>query len=669
MRPLRRTVVTVSMIVTATFCSASFPAETARQSYSEIREPCLDYAVHKKPLFGDLHTHSSLSFDAYLSSQRNGPTETYQYAKGYPITLPNADGKQTVTAQIDRPLDFAALTDHGEFLGQVDACKTPDSLFGRLWPMCVLSRSENLWLQLISASWWTSLGGQNDSEPSLSAICLFEDCSQRQWDVWQTVQRVAEEHYDRSEHCQFSTFVAYEYTDASNQNNLHRNVIFRNANVTERPVTTYETNQQVISLWQQLEEQCIKGDSGCDVLAIPHNSNLAGGLMFPDPKSQEEVRLRRAIEPLVELIQHKGASECRYDRLAQRGVETIDELCDFEQIPSDNLHMLGTVDGKMRSERGQTVPIDDFAPRNLVRNVLKDGLTLEPSWGQNPFKLGFIGSTDTHNAMAGGAQEHGYVGHLGRRDAEYRNVQDHLMSNPGGHAVVWAHENSRDAIFDAMRNRETYATSGTRPIVRFFGGAFPEDACSRPDRDALGYSGGVPMGGTLLPKNLTTAPEFLVYAQKDPGVASHPGTDLQRIQIIKGWVDADGNTSEQVIDVAGNANNQATVDPNSCAPIGVGYSELCTVWTDPNYDPSESAFYYARVVENPSCRWSTLQCMAAGVNPFDEQCAAQATAASTARGISETAYSACCKDPSEEAFYSPIIQERAWTSPIWVPTL
>lgn len=655
-------------LITATSAAAN-ESEKARFQYSESREPCLDFAPHKKPLFGDLHTHSSLSFDSYLSSQRNGPTETYQYAKGYPITLPDADGKQTVTAQIDRPLDFAALTDHGEFLGQVDACKTPDSLFGRLWPMCVLSRSENLWLQLISASWWTSLGGQNDSEPSLSAICLFEDCSQRQWDVWQTVQRVAEEHYDRSEQCEFTTFVAYEYTDASAHNNLHRNVIFRNANVTERPVTTYETNQQVMSLWQQLEEECLKGNSGCDVLAIPHNSNLAGGLMFPDPKSQEEVRLRRAIEPLVELIQHKGASECRYDRLARRGVETIDELCDFEQIPSDNLHMLGTVDGEMRSERGKMVAIDEFAPRNLVRNVLKEGLVLQQQWQSNPFELGFIGSTDTHNATAGGAQEYDYVGHLGRRDADYRNVQDHLVSNPGGHAVVWAHENSRDAIFDAMRNRETYATSGTRPIVRFFGGAFPEDACSRPDRDALGYSGGVPMGGTLLPKNLTTAPEFLVYAQKDPGIASHPGMDLQRIQIIKGWVDADGNTAEQVIDVAGNPNNQATVDRNSCAPIGVGYSELCTVWTDPNYDPSESAFYYARVVENPSCRWSTLQCMTAGVNPFDEQCAAQATAASTARGISETAYSACCKDPSEEAFYSPIIQERAWTSPIWVPTL
>ena len=259
MSPLRRTVVTVSMIVTATFCSASFPAETARQSYSEVREPCLDYAVHKKPLFGDLHTHSSLSFDSYLSSQRNGPTETYQYAKGYPITLPNADGKQTVTAQIDRPLDFAALTDHGEFLGQVDACKTPDSLFGRLWPMCVLSRSDNLWLQLISASWWTSLGGQNDSEPSLSAICLFEDCSQRQWDVWQTVQRVAEEHYDRSEQCEFTTFVAYEYTDASAHNNLHRNVIFRNANVTERPLRLMKPTSKSCHSGNSLKKNASKG--------------------------------------------------------------------------------------------------------------------------------------------------------------------------------------------------------------------------------------------------------------------------------------------------------------------------------------------------------------------------------------------------------------------------
>ena len=192
--------------------------------------------------------------------------------------------------------------------------------------------------------------------------------------------------------------------------------------------------------------------------------------MFPDPGSEQEARDRLFFEPLVELVQHKGAGECRFDRLLGRGVATEDELCDFEQIRSDNLAMLGSVFGELRTEEAQPVAIEDFGPRNMVRNALKDGLALEQTSGINPFKLGFIGSTDTHSATPGGAEEDNYVGHLGRRDAGYRNVQDHFFDNPGGLAVVWAEENSRDSIFEGMRRRETYATSGTRPVVRFFAG-------------------------------------------------------------------------------------------------------------------------------------------------------------------------------------------------------
>ena len=666
--PLKRLSNIAATLTLSAFCVSALASD--KGEYTEDREACSQYSITKRPLFGDLHIHSRLSFDSYLSSQRNGPDEVYNYAKGLPLTLPGANGEQTVIAQIDRPLDFAALTDHGEFLGQVDACQNPDSILGKLWPMCMMSRAQNLWVQLIAASWWTRLGGQTTGEPSPSNVCLFEDCDGRQISVWNEVQDAAERHYDRSSDCSFTTFVGYEYTDASNQNNLHRNVIFRNEHTTKAPISIYETGQSVVELWTQLEEQCIKGDEGCDVLAIPHNSNLSGGMMFKDPKTPDELRLRRSMEPLVELVQHKGASECRFDRLSGRGVDTTDELCDFEQIPADNLHMLGSVEGEMRSDRGEEVSIDDFARRNMIRNVLQDGVALRSKLGENPFQFGFIGSTDTHSATAGGAQEKGYVGHLGRRDSEYRNVQDHFVSNPGGHAVVWAEENSRDAIFEAMRRRETYATSGTRPIVRFFGGDYPADACTAVNRAELGYGKGVPMGAVIESAELNGPARFLVYAQKDAGTATHPGYDLQRIQIIKGWADAEGNTHEQVFEVAGNPNNGATVDPNSCAAVGSGYSELCTVWEDPKFKADENAFYYARVVENPSCRWSTLQCLDAGVNPFSDQCEEQSLAASEKareeQGASGEVYKNCCRSAENEAFYSPVIQERAWTSPIWI---
>jgi hypothetical protein len=638
---------------------------------TEEREACTVSDPLRQPLFGDLHVHSSYSFDSYISSQRNDPLDAYRYAKGEAIFLPDESGNPTVEARIQRPLDFAAVTDHAEFLGQINVCTTDSGQLGYWWPHCIMTRASHYWTQLLAASWWVSLGVTSADESAKSFACTLSDCDAASVETWRRIQDAAEEHYDRSAECRFTTFVGYEYTDAPDSFNMHRNVIFRNADVTPRAISTYDTGSgNVPRLWQLLREECLESGTSCDVLAIPHNPNLSGGLMFRDPANSTEAKDRLALEPLVELVQHKAASECRFDRFAGRGVGTEDELCDFEQVVADNLTMLGSVHGEVLAPEAAPVPVEAFARRNMVRNVLKDGLAIEREQGTNPFVMGFIGSTDTHSATPGAAEEDNYTGHLGRRDAGYRNVQDHFFSNPGGHAVVWAEENSRDAIFEGMRRRETYATSGTRPVVRFFAGPeLPENLCRSPRMVEQADQLGVPMGGRLRGDGTGRPPSFLVNALKDPGIPGQAGTDLQRIQIIKGWIDASGETHERIFDVAGDADNGASVDPNTCRPTGTGAAHLCAVWQDPEFDPNQSAFYYVRVLENPTCRWSTLQCQSAGVNPFADNCsesADAATALAQARGAEGDVYGKCCIDPAEEPFYTPVIQERAWTSPIWL---
>ncbi len=637
---------------------------------TETREPCADRKPLRRALFGDLHVHTSYSFDSHVSNQRNGPADAYRYARGEQIILSDAEGEQTLQARIGRPLDFTAVTDHAEFLGPINLCTSDSSRLAYWFPACIAGRSDWFYVRLMAARYWTDIGVVEDStQKSESFVCRLGDCDAAHREAWQGIQEAAEKHYDRSADCSFTTFVGYEYTDAPDYSNLHRNVIFRNARVTDTAISTYDTgSRNVPELWRQLREQCIEAGNGCDVMAIPHNSNLSRGLMFPDPRSESEAQERRFFEPLVELVQHKAASECRFDRLQGRGLDTEDELCDFEQVGSDNLGMLGTLHGEVQIEEGNHVPLDRFGRRNMVRNVLKDGLALEARDGINPFVMGFIGSTDTHSASPGGAEEHNYTGHLGQRDAGYRNVQDHFFDNPGGLAVVYAEENSRDAIFEGMRRRETYATSGTRPTVRFFAGPnYADTLCEDPNMLQTAYRDGVPMGGELDAPE--TSPTFLVSASKDPGTTRHPGLDLQRLQVIKGWLDAEGKTHEAVFDVAGNADNGAGVDPQTCAPTGRGAENLCTVWRDPQYNSAETAFYYVRVLENPSCRWSTLQCQAAGVNPFAGNCESQAAAATAIlqeAGAIGDVYGRCCLDPAEEPFYSPLLQERAWTSPIWI---
>jgi hypothetical protein len=468
--------------------------------------------------------------------------------------------------------------------------------------------------------------------------------------VWQQIQAAAEQAYDRTSACTFTSFIGYEYTASLVARHLHRNVIFRNENVPAIALSYLDTvdGGTPQGLWSAIETDCLDAGSGCEALIIPHNPNLSGGLQFFDPADEAEAARRQRLEPLLEMHQIKGNSECRFDRLAGVGVGTEDELCTFEQrLDSDG------------APGAAPLPIEEYPARNMARNVLKDGLAFERTLGANPFKLGFIGSTDTHNATAGDVEEEDWSGGGGNEDSSpSRRIANAVRENPGGLAVIWAEENARDALFAGLARRETYATSGTRPVVRFFGGDLDTVTCGAGDFVEQAYATGTAMGGDLSARCERVSPRFAVWAMKDAGTLARPGTDLQHVQIIKGWVDTDGVTHERVFDVAGDPNNGATVDPTTCAPSGAGSAELCTVWQDPTWLPSERAFYYVRVLENPTCRWSTYECQNAGVDPFAVDCAAQAA-------VAGPDFADCCSDETNDPFLSATIQERAWTSPIW----
>lgn len=463
---------------------------------------------------------------------------------------------------------------------------------------------------------------------------------------WTETTAAAEAAYDRSEQCDFTSFVAYEWTGlnffdgGTNVANLYRNVIFRNADVPGLPASFIE-KPNAPALWEHLEGDCSEAKGNCDAVVIPHNSNISMGLIFQDKRADGSVLTpadaarRQRYETLAEIIQHKGASECYF------GSGATDELCDFEQLPWNSFT------GNRYESRAQ--PIERNAGH--LREVLKDGLALEQQLGINPFKFGFIGSTDTHRSMAGGVEERGFPGHGGAGNAAVevgtKGLPDEWEFNPGGLAVLYAEENNRDALFSAMQRREAYATSGPRIAVRFFGGwDFPENICERADFVALGYNHGVPMGGDLEP-GVEGVPTFVLSATKDYGQLNLPGVDLQRVQIIKGWRDEKGIGQESVCEVAGDPANGASVDYSTCKTQGSGFENLCAVWSDPTFNADQNAFYYARVLENPSCRWSTYVC-----NEQQVDC-------SNPEKLDE-AQAQCCSSEMKKD-----IQERAWTSPIW----
>lgn len=611
----------------------------------QAQSRCDDYTKQREVFFGDLHIHSAYSLDARAQNTRTLPLQAYAFARGQRLGLQPFDeqGRPTRSLRLDRPLDFAAITDHAEMLGELSICQDSTAAGYRSIP-CLLFRNAPKVATIVMMH-RASVGEERFS------YCGDNDqnCLNRSRSVWNRIRDAARVSNDTSSACAFTAFAGYEWTGAGYEAgvNTHRNIIFRTDQVPDLLPSFYE-HHTAHSLFQALSKSCV-GD--CDYISIPHNSNLSDGSMFPTlrkaPLSMAAVSSRAINEPIAELMQHKGSSECFYQ------ANGADEECAFERLPYSTFK--GNIDfyPKWAILLGL---VDAVPPRfgsGYLRETLLEGLRYRNVLGINPYHLGFIGSTDTHLGAAGSVAETNFKGHGGagkdNNNIAKPTLPDNPEYNPGGLAAVWAEENTRDALFAAMRRRETYSTSGPRIKLRVFAGyEYEDDLCNSADLATQGYASGTPMGGTLEPRN-GQAPRLLIEALADTGNALGFGMDLQRIQVIKAWLDDANDSQFKVYEVAGDKNNGASVDLNTCQAHGAGARRLCTVWTDPDYAKDDgAAYYYVRAIENPSCRWMTHYCLSQDVDCNDDEQASDPLTAS------------CCA-----AKYPPTIQERAVSSPIW----
>ena len=567
----------------------------------------------KEAYFGETHVHTSYSLDAYIGGARLTPFDAYRFAQGADISL------NGVVRNIGRPLDFAAVSDHAEFLGELLSAQVPTAPGHYQESLSELRNLSNIDEQ---RAWFVKyvINNMRSDTPEHPPFYAGPETTMTAWkDV---IVAAAEAHYDPGE---FTTLVAFEWTSAPNGGNMHRNVIFRDTLVPDMPISALDTTDEE-KLWEWM---AVQEANGSTLFAIPHNSNGSKGQMFEpvdnagNPLTREYAETRAKWEPLIEMMQIKGNSE------VVASLWPADEFADFE-----NAESLATFSDRT------------FRKENFVRWAVTKGLDYEAKLGANPYKSGFIGGTDNHNGAPSDVDEATYNGSHGpadgtveeRRNGEIDGWVKGPQANPGSVAGVWALRNTRGAIFDAMRARETFVTSGPRIKPRFFGGANLANT-DDPRRMVMdGYANGLPMGGTL--SGLDTAPSFTVHSSRDPD-----GANLDRIQIIKGWVDEAGEPQERIINVAWSAGREK--DANGTLPtVGntvdtvtatysndIGSAELIGHWTDDDFDAGQHAVYYARVIEIPTPRWTTYDAVRNGL-PLLE-------------GI--------------PAF----IQERAWTSPIW----
>ena len=634
----------------------SVPRDLALQDDSKIVVPVLESDVRSwapdgdgelNLYWGELHLHTVESFDASMMGNKLSIEDAYRFAKGDPLVGPGGE-----TMQLSRPLDFVAITDHAESFGLRTHCDDPNlSLLERA--ACWVMNQDNpiLFGILVDAA----RAAADPGDPALPAgvyqpkshkvpgVGRFPTCSwgggsvERCYDNvsrdWARYVRLADAYYEPGE---LTTLIGYEYSPGlPDQGKHHRNVIFRSNTVPERAISSFDV-PNAIELWKGLEAHC---GEGCDFLTIPHNSNKAWGLTYSrytydgQLYAEDDWRLRKKREPLAEIFQIKGTSECTL------GVGATDEECAFEQVIDP-------------CQPGETTGC--AFQTGFVRQGMKVGLELEREFGFNPLQNGFVAATDNHNSNPGDVEEWDYRGTAGtvsspalRRLSDIsrggKPYQSQLKFNTsGGLAAVWAPENTREAIFDALARRETYATSGPRIALRFHAGwGIDEAIIDDPGLVQHLEAAAVPMGSVLTTSGQPQSPEFLVWAIRDPLDAP-----LQRIQMVKGWIDDAGQTHEKVVDIAcadglrvdpttGRCpDNGASVDLSTCQySAGSGATELKTLWRDPDYDPNQSAFYYVRVLMNPTCRWSSFDAIRLGREP----------------------------DPRVPA----TIQERAWSSPIW----
>jgi hypothetical protein len=592
----------------------------------------IDTAPNRQAFFGDLHLHTTFSFDAYaLMGTKTTPEEAYRFARGEPITYFGH------TVQRSEPLDFMAVTDHSEFQGvlnQIDDRASPlaNSALGKRFvkePLRAFFELTNIWRH------------KETAPPELNA-------KDRMASTWALEVAAANQAYQPGK---FTTFVAYEYTSMPQAKfNLHRNVIFKDA----PPPIPFSSADSLRpeDLWTYMENLRAKGVEG---LVIPHNSNASGGLMFDwkdsdgRPISEAYAQRRALNEPLVEIYQNKGGSETVPE------LSSADEFANFEVME----HLL----------TGGPSPVNG----SYVRQALGRGLVIEHRVGINPYKLGIVGATDYHNGLSTGRENEFAGGVFGvdpRTDlpdlartkkimagenvppnpyappADHGGAAEEIFTDPtlfgsGGMTGVWAEQNTRESIYAALRRRETFATSGDRMRVRFFGGwSYPATLVKDPEWVAKAYGGGVPMGGDLPQRAGGRAPRFVVWAQKDPNTGN-----LDRVQIVKVWLDGD-DYREKVFDVVWAGARQPDPHTGKLPPVGntvdlktatyantIGAGQLAAVWRDPEFDPGRPAVYYARALEIPTPRWTTIL--------------------AARKGLPVSTHGPAT------------LQERAWSSPIW----
>ncbi len=570
----------------------------------KVYSPYAQRGFPSRPMWGDTHLHTGLSVDAGLFGARLGLDEAYKFARGEEVV--SSTGQPVKLA---RPLDFLVIADHSDGMGMVqDLAKASPNVTkfpqGERWSKGLRAGGQtavDTALDLITNF------AQGKIDPKLMAT--YSPGSSIYSSVWKKVVDTAEAY---NEPGRFTAMIGFEWTSLVKGNNLHRNVLFRDGAAKAGQVVPYTTQPPVgstdpLDLYKWLANYEAK--TGGSVLAIAHNGNLSNGLMFPVDAQYTGRKLdatyvneRAKWEPAYEVTQIKGDGE------AHPALSPNDEFADYETWDVGNLDLT-------------QAKTKDMLPREYAREALKNGLVLEKRLGTNPYKFGMIGSTDSHTGLTTAEEDNFFGKHSGGEPSPDRMLHPFTKTNFGefagwqtvasGRAAVWATENTREAIFDAIKRKEVYGTTGPRMVVRFFGGWDFTDQDLKSRQPAFrGYEKGVPMGADLKTRNGSKAPSFMIYALRDP-----IGANLDRIQIIKGWLDKDGKTHEKVYDVAWAGDRKPGAD-GKLPPVGntvdiknanwtntIGGSELGTVWTDPDFNPADKAFYYARVIEIPTPRW------------------------------------------------------------------
>ena len=581
------------------------------------------------PLWGDSHLHTDISMDAGAFGNRLGLDEAYRFARGDEVVSSSG-----IRARLSRPLDWVVVADHSDNMGFF-----PDMFAGA--PHILSDPTGRDWYDRIQAGDGVSVALEligKFSQGQFPEALIYTPDSAPYKDAWAKTVNAAERYNDPGT---FTAFIGYEWTSLVKGNNMHRVVIYRDGGDKGGQVVPYTTLEPTGStnprdLWNWLEEYEAK--TGGDVLAIAHNGNLANGIMFPmraqyDGRKldDEYVQARAKWEPLYEATQIKGDGE------THPFLSPNDEFADYETWDIGNLDV-------------SEAKTEDMLAGEYAREALKRGLAIEARLGTNPYKFGMVGSTDSHTSLPAVEEDNFFGKHSGAEPKPERMTHEFMRSENGvimgwqmvasGFAAVWASENTREAIFDAMARKETYATTGSRMMVRFFGGWDYTDADLNSRQPVFaGYAKGVPMGGDLTAAPSGKAPTFMAYAVRDP-----IGANLDRIQIVKGWMDGK-ELKEKVYDVAWSGDRKP--GPNGkLPPVGntvnvvtaswtntIGAPELGAVWTDPDFDPGQRAFYYVRVIEIPTPRWSL--------------------------------YDAVRFDVEHPDGAPTSTQERAYTSPIW----